>query len=396
MARVITTGTTAIATAVKHADVDVIAAYPIRPYTGVMNELARMIADGEFDAEYIVADSEHSQFEIAKHAACCGARVFTGSAGIGWAFAHEPIVVTPADRAPVVAMVGNRALDDPGNFGVEHTETLVTRDVGWMMCWPENPQEAYDLTLMGYKIAEDPSVLLPYVVCCDGNFITHVRFPVDLPDIETAREFLPPTPPPRPNILHPDKPLSIAPHVDYYWGAEIRRQMDQAMRNAKEVTKRVHQEFYKVFGRGGEPFVEEINTEDADVALMGLGGMAMPARGAIARLAQEGIKAGYVKLRRFRPFPTEELRDILRKFKVVGVCDNDFSFGSPNFGGIVFHEVRSALYDLSERPKVVNFLVGLGGREITIDSMMGMYKKLLEIAETGVVKQTTEWIGVRE
>jgi pyruvate ferredoxin oxidoreductase alpha subunit len=396
MVKLITTGTTAIATAVKHADVDVISAYPIRPYTGVMNELARMIADGEFDAEYVVADSEHTQFEIAKHAAACGARVFTGSAGIGWAFAHEPLVVTPADRVPVVAMVGNRALDDPGNFGVEHTETLITRDTGWMMCWPENPQEAYDLTLMGYKIAEDPSVLLPYVVCCDGNFITHVRFPVDLPDMEVAREFLPPTPPPRVNVLHPDKPLSIAPHVDYYWGTEIRRQMEEGMRNAIEVTKKVHEEFYKVFGRGGPPFIEEVATEDADVALIGLGGMAMPARAAIAQLRSEGKKVGYVKLRRFRPFATEVIRDALRKFKVVAVLDNDFSFGSAYHGGIVFQEIRSALYDVPERPKVVNYLIGLGGREITVDAMRSIYKQVLEIAETGEVKKLVQWVGVRE
>ncbi|MEM0265288.1 MAG: transketolase C-terminal domain-containing protein [Candidatus Methanomethylicaceae archaeon] len=396
MVRMLTTGTTAIATAVKHADVDVISAYPIRPYTGVMNELARMIADGELDAEYIVCDSEHTQFEIAKHAAACGARVFTGSAGIGWAFAHEAIVVTPTDRVPVVAMVGNRALDDPGNFGVEHTETLVVRDLGWMMCWPENPQEAYDLTLMGYKIAEDPKVLMPYVVCCDGNFITHVRFPVDLPDEETAREFLPPTPPPRVNVLHPDRPLSIAPHVDYYWGAEIRRQMDQAMKNAIEVTRKVHEEFNKIFGRGGPPFVEEINTEDADVALMGVGGMAMPARRALSQLRKEGIKVGYIKLRRFRPFATEDIVNVLKKFKVVAVLDMDFSFGSPYAGGIIFQEVRSALYDLSERPKVVNYLIGLGGREVTVEVMRSIAKEVYDIAKTGEVKQLVKWVGLRE
>lgn len=396
MVRMLTTGTTTIAMAVKHADVDVISAYPIRPYTGVMNELAKMIADGELDAEYIVCDSEHTQFEIAKHAAACGARVFTGSAGIGWAYAHEALVVTPSDRVPVVAMVGNRALDDPGNFGVEHTDVLVVRDLGWMMCWPENPQEAYDLTLMGYKIAEDPKVLLPYIVNCDGNFITHVRFPVDLPDEELARQFLPPTPPPRHNILHPDRPISIAPHVDYYWGAEIRRQMDQAMKNAIEVTRKVHEEFNKIFGRGGPPFVEEIYTEDADAVLMGVGGMAMPARAAIKQLRREGYKVGYVKLRRFRPFATEDIVNTLRKFKVVGVLDMDFSFGSAHTGGIIFQEVRSALYDVPERPKVVNYLIGLGGREITVDVMRSLAKEVYEIAKTGEVKQVVKWIGLRE
>ncbi|MEM4599746.1 MAG: transketolase C-terminal domain-containing protein, partial [Candidatus Methanomethylicaceae archaeon] len=202
--------------------------------------------------------------------------------------------------------------------------------------------------------------------------------------------------PPRVNVLHPDRPLSIAPHVDYYWGAEIRRQMDQAMKNAIEVTRKVHEEFNKIFGRGGPPFVEEINTEDADVALMGVGGMAMPARRALSQLRKEGIKVGYIKLRRFRPFATEDIVNALKKFKVVAVLDMDFSFGSPYAGGIIFQEVRSALYDLSERPKVVNYLIGLGGREVTVEVMRSIAKEVYDIAKTGEVKQLVKWVGLRE
>ncbi|RLE53329.1 MAG: pyruvate ferredoxin oxidoreductase [Candidatus Methanomethylicota archaeon] len=396
MVKLLTTGTFAIATAVKHADVDVISAYPIRPYTGVMNALARMIADGEFDAEYIVVDSEHTQFEVAKHAAACGARVFTGSAGIGWAYAHEPIVVTPGCRQPVVAMVGTRALDDPGNFGVEHNDVLAERDMGWMICFPENPQEAYDLTLMAYKIAENPKVLLPIAIACDGNFITHVRFPVDLPEADVAREFLPPTPPPRPSVLHPDKPIILCPHTDYYWGMEFRRQLDEAMRNAREVTREVHKEFNKIFGRGGPPFIEEIATEDAEVVLVGMGGMTMVARAAIREMRKEGIKVGFVKVRRFRPFPDEELREALKKYRAIGVIDNDFSLGAPNHGGILYQEVRSTLYDLEDGPYVINFMAGLGGREITVEYMRKMYDIVLKVARTGKVEQPVYWIGLRE
>lgn len=158
MVKRVITGVVAIANAVKLVDVDVITAYPIRPYTGVMNELATMIADGEFDAEFIVSDSEHSQFEMAKHASMAGARVFTGSAGIGFAYAYEPVVVTASDRAPVVAMLGDRTLDDPGCFGVEHTDALADRDLGWMEFFAENAQEALDTTLMAYRVAEDERV----------------------------------------------------------------------------------------------------------------------------------------------------------------------------------------------------------------------------------------------
>ena len=392
--KVLSTGCIAIANAVKLVDADVISAYPIRPYTGVMNALAQMIADGEFDAEYIIADSEHTQFEVAKHASACGARVFTGTAGIGWAFAHESIVVTPTNRVPVVAMLGNRALDDPGAFGTEHTEAMITRDIGWMICWPENPQEALDMTLMGYRIAEDPNVLLPIAVCADGNFVTHVHYPVEIPDKEQVQEFLPPYEPLF--RLHPDKPLSIAPQVDHDWGFEIRKQLDDAMENAREVIKKAHKDFNRIFGRGGDPFVEEYMTEDAEVALVGIGATSMVAKATIRKLRKEGTKIGYVKIKRFRPFPGQELINVLRKFKVVGVIDIDFSFGSPTSGAILYNDIRAALYDLSEKPILLNFIIGLAGREITPEIIKHMSKIVVDTARKGKAEKYVYWIGVRE
>src|SRR5438046_5633868 len=175
------TGCEAIAEAIRLADVDVMAAYPIRPYDGVMQAAAKLIANGKMDLEYIVADGEHSQFEIVKHASAVGARSFAGSSGVGWFYAFEAIAVTAGLRLPVVANVGNRALDDPGAFGVEHNDALAVRDLGWLMTWVETGQEAFDSAVIAYRVAEDPRVSLPCAVSTDGAFLTHSQHLVKIP-----------------------------------------------------------------------------------------------------------------------------------------------------------------------------------------------------------------------
>src|SRR6267143_4871461 len=217
------TGSEAIAHALRLADVDIVAAYPIRPYDAVMQAVATMIADGKMDCEYIVAEGEHSQFELVKHASAVGARAFVGSSGVGWFYAFEAIAVTAGLRLPVVANVGNRALDDPGAFGVEHNDALAVRDLGWLMTWVETGQEAFDAALIAYKVAEDRRVFLPCAVSCDGAFLTHSQALVKVPSKEKVDAFLP-----RYNrgelLLHPDNPITVAPQVDQDWLMEIRRQ----------------------------------------------------------------------------------------------------------------------------------------------------------------------------
>jgi pyruvate ferredoxin oxidoreductase alpha subunit len=396
MVRRVVTGVIAIANAVKLADVDVITAYPIRPYTGVMNELARMIADGEFDAEYIVSDCEHSQFEMAKHASMAGARVFTGSAGIGFAYAYEPVVVAASDRAPVVAMLGDRTLDDPGCFGVEHTDALADRDLGWMMFFAENAQEALDLTLIAYRVAEDARVLLPALVCCDGHFITHVYRPVDIPESGQVKAFLPPYN--RQYLLDPDRPVSIAPQVGSSGehAYEFRRQMVEAMGAAREVISKASVDFGKIFGRKYPPFIEEYMVQEADAVLIILGNMSMGAREAARQLRAKGERVGVVRIRAYRPFPDIELQEALAGAKAVGVVDCNYSYGSPLGGGIVFHDVRSALYGSSRAPPVVDFFAGLGGREVTVEDFIGMFRVLLTTARTGKAEKNVYWIGLRE
>ena len=389
-------GSEAIAMACSLADVDVITAYPIRPYDTVMQFVSKLVADGELDCEFIVAESEHSQFEIVKHASSVGARVFCGSSGVGWFYAFEAITVTAGLRLPVVAMVGNRALDDPGAFGVEHNDALAVRDLGWMLNWVSTAQEALDTALIAWRVAEDPRVFLPCAISADGSFLTHSQVLTKIPDKSLVEKFLP-----RYDrgklLLHPDNPITVAPQVNEDWLMEIRKQTDEAMRRSKGVIKEVYEEFKETFGRGDpSPFFEEYMTEDAEFVFVGMGTLALPVRVAVRKMREEGIKVGFVRIKFFRPFATEEIRDLLSRFKAVGVIDRDYSYGAPSNGGILFHEIRSALYPVEKRPLVVSFIAGLGGREVHTKDVNHMAFILREAIETGKVEQDNHWIGVRE
>src|SRR5271170_1389348 len=284
------TGSEAIAVACQLADVDVITAYPIRPYDTVMQYVAKLVANGDMDCEYIVAESEHSQFEIVKHASAVGARVFCGSSGVGWMYAFEALTVTPALRIPMVAMVGNRALDDPGAFGVEHNDALAVRDLGWQLVWVDNAQEALDTALIAYRVAEDRRIFLPCGLSCDGAFLTHSQALVKIPSQEKVNRFLP-----RYNradlLLHPDNPITVAPQANEDWVMEIRRQNYAAMERVPGVINEAYADFERTFGRKyGNPFFEEYETEDADVVLLGMGTLSMLTRVAIRKLRKEGKK----------------------------------------------------------------------------------------------------------
>ena len=388
-------GSEAIAVVCKLADVDVITAYPIRPYDTVMQYVAKLVANGELDCEYIVAESEHSQFEIVKHASAAGARVFCGSSGVGWMYAFEALTVTPALRIPMVAMVGNRALDDPGAFGVEHNDALAVRDLGWQLVWVDTAQEALDTALIAYRLAEDRRVFLPCAIGCDGAFLTHSQTIVKIPPQEWVDGFLPPY-----NrgdlLLHPDNPITVAPQVNEDWLMELRKQVDEAMKRAKQVIPEVYREFERIFGRSyGNPFFEEYQTEDADVVLVGMGTLSMPVKVAIRQMRKEGKKVGFVRLRWFRPFPTEELAETLGRFPAVGVIDRDYSFGSPYFSGVLATEIRGALYPAEKRPPVLGFICGLGGREVTVPDVKRMSDMLFKAA-AGETQPLVTWVGIRE
>jgi pyruvate ferredoxin oxidoreductase alpha subunit len=389
------TGSEAIAVACKLADVDVITAYPIRPYDTVMQYVAKMISNGEFDCEYIVAEGEHSQFEIVKHASACGARVFVGSSGVGWMYAMEALTVTPALRIPMIAMVGNRALDDPGAFGTEHNDALAVRDLGWQLVWVDSAQEALDVALISYRVAEDRRVFLPCAISCDGAFLTHSQAMVKVPSQAKVDAFLP-----RYNrgdlLLHPDNPITVAPQANEDWLMEIRRQTAAAMERSPGVIREAYANFARIFGRDyGNPFFEQYMTDDADVVLVGMGTLSTPVKVAIRQMRTEGKKVGFVRVRWFRPFAAEDLAKTLGRFKAVGVIDRDFSLGSPGESGVLVNDVRAAMYQAGARPPVVGFIAGLGGREVTVPDVRKM-SDIIFAAAAGTKQPATTWIGLRE
>ena len=389
------TGSEAIAVACQLADVDVITAYPIRPYDTVMQYVAKLIANGEMDCEYIVAEAEHSQFEIVKHASAVGARVFSGSSGVGWMHAFEALTVTPSLRIPMVVMVGNRALDDPGAFGVEHNDALAVRDLGWQLVWVDSAQEALDTALIAYRVAEDRRVFLPCAISCDGAFLTHSQAIVKIPSAEKVKAFLPPYD--RGDLLlHPDNPITVAPQANEDWLMEIRRQNAAAMERSPIVIREAYADFERIFGRRyGNPFFEEYETADADVVLVGMGTLSTPVKVAIRQLRAEGHKVGFVRMRWFRPFAADDLARCLSRFKAVGVVDRDYSLGPPHMSAVLATEVRAALYPAASRPEILGFIAGLGGREVTLPDVRRMFESV-EAAAQGKPQPATQWIGLRE
>ena len=389
-------GSEAVAEALALADLDVVTAYPIRPYDTVMQAIAKKIANGQLVAEYIVAEGEHSQFEIVKHASTVGARVFCGSSGVGWMYAMECLVVTPPLRVPMVALVGNRALDDPGAFGVEHNDALVVRDLGWLLCWIDTSQEALDTTLIAYRVAEDRRVFLPLAISADGAFLTHSQALTLVPPKEKVDRFLP-----RYDrgdlLLHPDNPITVAPQANEDWVIEIRRQNDEAMKRASTVIEEAYADFRRVFGRGPEnPWFEEYMLDDAEIVLVGMGTISLPMKVAIREMRSKGQKVGLLRLRWFRPFPTERIVAALSKAHAIGVIDRDYSFGSPFNSGVVANEIRAALYNADKRPPLLSFICGLGGREVTLEDVKKATDMCYAAAKAGKAEARTHWLGVRE
>src|ERR1051325_146363 len=277
-------GCQAVAQGVRLADVDVIAAYPIRPYTEVMDALSKIIADGQLDSEYIIADSEHSQFEIVKHASSVNARAFGGSSGTGWMYGMQGPPGTAAHRPPPLLRAGTRALDDPGAFGVERNDAMTVRDLGWLLCWVTTPQEALEHVLIGYRVAEDKTVRMPMALAMDGAFLTHSQHIVKIPSLAAAKKFLPPYDLAE-RRLHPDNPISVAPQANEDWVMEIRRQNWEAAKRARAVIKDAYKEFNSVFGeRYAAPYYfDEFMTDDAETVLIGIGTVASPAKTAVRR-----------------------------------------------------------------------------------------------------------------
>jgi pyruvate ferredoxin oxidoreductase alpha subunit len=380
----------AVADAARLCNPDVVAAYPITPQTHIVEHLAELVANGELDAEYIPVESEHSAMSACLGAAASGARTFTATASQGLALMNEVVYVASAMRLPIVMAVANRALSSPLSIWCDHSDMMSVRDTGWIQIITENGQQAVDNTICAFRIAEDRRVLLPAMVHLDGFNLTHVIEPIIFPEEEEVKKFLPPNNYPLP--LNPDRPVTMGDFAPPAIFMEAKWAQEMNIRASKKVVLEVWDKFYKAFGRQYHP-VEKYYSDGAGVVLMTMGSAGETASVAIDEMRKDNQNVGQVRLRLWRPFPFEELREAVKDAEIVIVLDRAISFGGP--GGPVASEVKAAFYNQSQRPKVVSFVGGLGGRDITVGGFKDMIKKGIEIARSGS-KNEYEIFGVRE
>lgn len=388
------TGLTAVADAWQLADIDVTASYPIRPYTAVMAEVAKRIANGQMKCEMVHAEGEHAQFSIAHGASMAGARATTGSSGVGVTYAGEVYSPIAGGRCPIQVLIGDRTLDPPGDFGSEHTDCLTLRDNGWIYGWAENAQEALDNSLMYFKIGESPEIMLPQIVAMDGYFVTHINQEYEMPDQELVDKFLPPF---RPQYrLDVNHPVIMGPQIEPEMGPPLEWDRNVVMQRVKNKIVEVTEEYNRLFGRHYAPFVEEYMCDDADMVYLLQGAHAVTCRSAIKYLRQAGYKVGMLRLRWFRPFPDDALKAILPKFKVVGVIDTNTSYGAAGGGGVLLVETRASVSELPNKPLIQGFTSGLGGETITHEEFFKMAEMMKMTLEAGKIIQDATWVNFND
>jgi len=380
------TADAAVAHAARLARVDVVPGFPITPQTLIIEQITEFINDGEMDAEFIPAESEHSVMSVAIGASFGGARTFTATSSQGLALMYEMLFAAAPARLPIVMANANRSLGAAAGIWTEHNDSLPTRESGWLQVHVEDNQEALDMTLQAFRIAEDPRVRLPVMVCLDGFVLTHTVEAVDVPEQAEVDRFLPRFVPFQP--LEPSEPRTANPIVPPEYAIELRYQQDRAMHHARPVIQAADEEFAAVFGRRYGGLLERYRMEDAEFAMLGLGTWVGVAREAVDQLRAEGRKAGLIKLRFVRPFPDQELREAVAGLKALGVFDRSAAF---NGFGPVFTEVRSALYG-STLP-ITDHLAGIGGRDITVEMVRDMYD-VVERSARGRERECT-WHGLR-
>lgn len=397
-------GDEAVALAAKQCDVDVVAAYPITPQTIIVEKFSEYVANGEVQTEFICTESEHSAMTACLAAAATGARTFTASASAGLALMHEMLFVTSGFRQPVVMAVANRALSAPLNIHGDQSDSMAERDSGWIQVYVENAQEAYDSIIQAFKIAEDTDVSLPMIVGLDGFTISHTLENVEVLGDDEVKQFVGERHLPTvlthegrtvPYKLDPENPMTMGPNAlqNYYF--EFKRQQEEGMRNALAKIQEVNAEYSKLSGRSyGDGLLDSYRLDDAEIAVVVVGSTAGTLKAIVDQLRQEGVKAGVLRLRTFRPFPVEQLRSALKSVETLAVMDKSMSFGG--FGGAVFSEVRCALYGAEAHPTVVNYIFGLGGRDTNPRDLRKIYEDLLQINKTGNKETPIRYLGLRE
>ena len=385
-------GNEAVAVAMRQIDPDVMGAFPITPSTEIPQYFAQYVADGSVHTELVTVESEHSSMSVCMGAAAAGGRAISATSSCGLALMYEMLYVTASSRLPIVLAVSTRALSGPININNDHSDAMGARDTGWIQIYAENNQEVYDNYVQAFPIAETADVRLPVMICMDGFITSHAVENIELLDDAEVKGFVGEYNPQH-YLLNSQEPLAVGPYDVTHYYMEHKKQEAEAMKNTKKAILEQAERFAAMTGRK-YGFFEEYRMENAETALVLIGSTAGTAKAAVDALRSQGKKVGLVKIRVFRPFPAEELAQALAHCKAVAVMDK--SEGFSGCGGPLFAETRSALYDLESRPKLINVVYGLGGRDVSTDDIAALYQRLEQIAETGKTGEIYTHMGVRE
>jgi pyruvate ferredoxin oxidoreductase alpha subunit len=393
-------GDEAVAYATKQVNPDVVAAYPITPQTIIVERYSEYVADGEVDTEFVAVESEHSAMSCSVGASAAGARAFTATASAGLALMWEVLYIASGARLPIVMAVANRALSGPINIHNDHSDSMGARDSGWIQIYCENAQEVYDASIEAWRIGEHIKIQLPVMVCLDGFTLSHTMENVMTLQDSEVNDFVGE----RPFIeveghigrgelrLNPDMPLTMGPLdlQDFYY--EHKMHQVEALKNALEHVKEIDEEWEKLSGRKYD-YVEPYMMDDAEIALIGMGSMVGTIRHVVNELRDEGVKAGMIKLRLFRPFPVQSIKKAVGSVPVLGVMEKCISFGAP--ASPLMEELMTTYYHDKQKPMMANYVVGLGGRDVSTNMIRQAFDSLIKIKETGRVEKFMNYIGVR-
>lgn len=380
MTKKVMTANKAVAEAVKLAKPQVIPVYPITPQTSISETLAKFVADGDIDAEYIRVESEHSALSAALGASGTGTRVFTATSSQGLMLMHEIIFAVAGMRSPIVMANANRSISAPLSIWNDQQDSIAQRDAGWIQIYAEDGQESLDSILTAYKISENPNVLLPSMVCLDGFILTHTVEPVEIPAQEEVDRFLPKYTP-KHAFLDPTNPMSLGTFTDPNYYMEARYQVEEAMENSIDVIEEVNKEFKEIFGRK-YGFVEEYKCEDAEIIIVAMGSICSTIRVCIDEMRARGEKVGLLKVRVYRPFPVEYIKKALSNADKIAVIDKNISFG---VGGALYNDIKAKI-----NIEAYDFIIGLGGRDITPDHI----DEIVEKTKNPV--KDINWIGLKK
>ncbi len=387
--RMILTGNESAAWGAKLARPKVIAAYPITPQTSIIEKIADFIANGEMNAKYIRVESEHSAMAACIAAQNTGVRTFTATSSHGLALMHEVLMWASGARLPIVMSVVNRAMAPPWSVWTDQQDTMAERDSGWIQLYATSNQEVLDSILMSYRIAEKHSILLPGMVIEDAFILSHTAEGVNVPEQKLVDEYIGEYNPAF--KLDPDDPAGfgslIMPEGPYM---EYRYKIASAMEDAKREIEKAVSEYNNIFERNYSAFVDEYHTEDADAVMLVLGTIGSTAKDVVDLMRAEGKKVGVARVRYFRPFPAESIQKIAKNTEMIGVVDRSYTFGP---GADLFAETKSVLYNFSEIP-IKNYVMGLGGRDITPEILKKVFEDMLLIAKNGTVDREIEWVGL--